>query len=311
MNTPPKAPTVKPNPSPLRRLRSEQPNQSAHDLDRKSSLEIARLINAEDATVAPAVTRALPQIARAIDQVAAALRRGGRLIYVGAGTSGRIAALDSLEILPTFNSDKIHFIIAGGPKALASASEISEDDSTAGRQEMSRRKPTRYDVIIGIASSGRTPFTLAALTEARRRGAHTIALTCNPNSPLERAANFGIVTQVGPEVLAGSSRMKAGTAHKMVLNIISTAAMTRLGYVYGNLMVNVVPKNEKLIQRAIGILEQATGANHESATRTLKASGNHTPVALVMLAADVTRPQAQAALKKAKGNVRQAIAQAK
>jgi N-acetylmuramic acid 6-phosphate etherase len=139
----------------------------------------------------------------------------------------------------------------------------------------------------------------------------TIALTCNPNSPLERAAHFAIVTQVGPEVLAGSSRMKAGTAHKMVLNTISTAAMTRLGYVYGNLMVNVAPRNEKLLQRAIGILEQATGATHESASRALKASGNRTPVALVMLAAAVTRPQAIAALKKAKGNVRQAVASAK
>ena len=253
-------------PIPLRRLRTEQPNQAANDLDQKSSLEIAQLINAEDATVALAVTRALPQIARAIDQVAAALRRGGRLIYVGAGTSGRIAALDAVECQPTFNTDRVHFIIAGGAKALASASEISEDDSKAGRQEMSRRKPTKNDVVLGIASSGRTPFTVAAIAEARRRGAHTIALTCNPNSPLERAAHFAIVTQVGPEVLAGSSRMKAGTAHKMVLNIISTAAMTRLGYVYGNLMVNVAPRNEKLLQRAIGILEQATGATHESAT---------------------------------------------
>ena len=295
------------NPSQLRRLRTEQPNQSAHDLDRKSSLEIAHLINTEDATVAHAVARALPQIARAIDQVAAALRRGGRLIYVGAGTSGRIAALDAVECQPTFNTDRVHFIIAGGPKALASASEISEDDSQSGRQEMSRRKPTKQDVVIGIASSGRTPFTVAALAEARRRGARTIALTCNPNSPLERAANFAIVTRVGPEVLAGSSRMKAATAHKMVLNIISTAAMTRLGYVYGNLMVNVVPKNEKLTQRAIGILEQATGATHESASRTLEAAGNRTPIALVMLSANVTRPQAAAALKKAKGNVRQAI----
>lgn len=302
---------MKPTPSSLTRLRTEQPNQAAHDLDRKSSLEIAQLINAQDATVASAVTRALPQIARAIDQVAAALRRGGRLIYVGAGTSGRIAALDAVECQPTFNTDRVHFIIAGGAKALASASEISEDDSQAGRQEMSRRKPSRNDVVIGIASSGRTPFTVAAIAEARRRGAHTIALTCNPNSPLARAANFAIVTQVGPEVLAGSSRMKAGTAHKMVLNIISTAAMTRLGYVYGNLMVNVVPKNEKLTQRAIGILEQATGADRESATRALEAAANRTPVALVMLSAKVTRPQAQAALKQAKGNVRQAITLAK
>jgi len=304
---------LKPKPSTLHRLRTEQPNHAALDLDRKSSLDIAHLINAEDATVALAVTRALPQIARAIDQVAAALRQGGRLIYVGAGTSGRIAALDAVECPPTFNTDprSVQFIIAGGPKALASASEISEDDSEQGRDQISRRKPTKHDVVLGIASSGRTPFTVAAIERARQRGAHTIALTCNPNSPLERAAHFAIVTQVGPEVLAGSSRMKAGTAHKMVLNMISTAAMTRLGYVYGNLMVNVAPKNEKLLQRAIGILERATGATHESATQALKASGNRTPVALVMLAAGVTRSEAAAALKKSKCHVRQAIALAK
>jgi N-acetylmuramic acid 6-phosphate etherase len=304
---------LKRKPSTLHRLHTEQPNHAADDLDRKSSLEIAHLINAEDATVALAVTRTLPQIARAIDLVTAALRRGGRLIYVGAGTSGRIAALDAVECPPTFNTDprSVQFIIAGGANALASASEISEDDSKAGREEMSRRKPTRHDVVLGIASSGRTPFTVAALTEARRRGARTIALTCNPKSPLERAAHLAIVTQVGPEVLAGSSRMKAGTAHKMVLNMISTAAMTRLGYVYGNLMVNVAPRNEKLIQRAIGILERATGAKQESASRALEASGNRTPVALVMLAAGVTRPQATLALRKANGNVRLAIANAK
>jgi len=304
---------LKRKPTTLRRLSTEQPNQAADDLDRKSSLEIARLINAEDATVAQAVSRALPQIARAIDQVAAVLRRGGRLIYAGAGTSGRIAALDAVECPPTFNTDprSVQFIIAGGNKALASESETSEDDSQAGRKEMSRRKPTKKDVVLGIASSGRTPFTVAAVAEARRRGAQTIALTCNPNSPLERAAHFAIVTQVGPEVLAGSSRMKAGTAHKMVLNMISTAAMTRLGYVYGNLMVNVVPKNEKLIQRAIAILERATAADHKTASRALAVSGNRTPVAVVMLAAEVTRSQAATALKKAKGHVRQAIALAR
>ncbi len=292
----------------LRRLRTEQSNEAAHDLDQKSSLDIARLINAEDATVALAVTRALPQIARAIDLVAAALRRGGRLIYVGAGTSGRIAALDAVECPPTFSTDRVQFIIAGGIKAIASESETSEDNSKAGREEMSRRKPTKRDVVLGIASSGRTPFTVAALAEARRRGARTIALTCNSNSRLEQSAHLTIVTQVGPEILAGSSRMKAGTAHKMVLNMISTAAMTRLGYVYGNLMVNVAPKNEKLMQRAIAILERATGADHECASRTLAASGNRTPVALVMLAAGVTRAQATDALKKTKGHVRQAIA---
>ncbi|MCU1300177.1 MAG: N-acetylmuramic acid 6-phosphate etherase [Candidatus Sulfotelmatobacter sp.] len=304
---------LKRTPPTLRRLRTEQPNDSALDLDQKSSLEIAALINGEDVTVALAVTRVLPQIARAIDLVAAALRHGGRLIYVGAGTSGRIAALDAVECPPTFNTDprSVQFVIAGGNKALASASEISEDDAKAGRDEMSHRKPTKNDVILGIASSGRTPFTLAALELARQRGARTIALTCNPNSPLERTAHLAIVTQVGPEVLAGSSRMKAGTAHKMVLNMISTAAMTRLGYVYGNLMVNVAPKNEKLIQRAITILERATGADVASATRALKASGNQTPVALVMLAASVSRGEATAALKQSKGHVRQAIALAR
>ncbi len=302
---------TKRKPSPLARLRTEQSNEAATDLDQKSAIEIARLINAEDATVALAVTRVLPQIARAIDLVAAALRRGGRLIYVGAGTSGRIAALDALEIPPTFNTDRVHFIIAGGTKALTSASEISEDDAKAGREEISRRKPTKKDVVLGISSSGRTPFTLAAIAEARRRGARTIALACNLKSALERAADLAIVTQVGPEVVAGSSRMKAGTAHKMVLNMISTAAMARLGYVYGNLMVNVVPKNEKLIQRAIGILERATGASRERAGRALKASGNRTPVALVMLAAKVPPAEAAAALKKAGGNVHDAIARAK
>lgn len=293
----------------LRRLHTEQPNNAAHDLDQKSSLEIAALINSEDITVALAVTVVLPQIARAIDLVTAALRHGGRLIYVGAGTSGRIAALDAVECPPTFNTDpsSVQFIIAGGNKALASESETSEDDAPAGRKEMSRRKPTKNDVVLGIASSGRTPFTVAAITEARRRGARTIALTCNPNSSLQRAAHLAIVTEVGPEVLAGSSRMKAGTAHKMVLNMISTAAMTRLGYVYGNLMVNVSPKNEKLKQRAVAILERATGADHAAATEALKASGNRTPVALVMLAANVSRGEATTALKKTDGNVRKAI----
>ncbi|MGA8865955.1 MAG: N-acetylmuramic acid 6-phosphate etherase [Candidatus Sulfotelmatobacter sp.] len=297
----------------LRRLQTEQSNTAAHDLDQKSALEIARLINAEDATVAPAVERALPQIARAIDLVAASLRQGGRLIYVGAGTSGRIAALDASECPPTFNVSPrtVQFIIAGGTRALASETEASEDDTSLARAEIKKYKPGKHDVVVGVASSGRTPFTVAAVDEARRRGAKTIALTCNRNSPLARAADFAILTEVGPEVLAGSSRMKAGTAHKMVLNMISTGAMTRLGYVYGNLMVNVVPKNEKLRQRALAILEQATGADHETARRTLQASGDRTPVALVMLAAGVTRTQAVTALKKSRSHVRKAIAVAR
>lgn len=297
----------------LRQLPTEQILPAAADLDRMSSLEIARLINHEDATVAVAVRQALPQIARAIDVVADGLRHGGRLIYVGAGTSGRLGALDASEIPPTFNTSPrtVQYIMAGGPKALGASTEASEDDTRLALAEIKRRKPGKHDIVLGIASSGRTPFTIAAVEYARRRGAHTVALTCNRDSPLERAADLAIITEVGPEVLAGSSRMKAGTAQKMVLNMISTGAMVRLGYVYGNLMVSVWTKNEKLIQRAIRIVEQATGADHETAARALKASGNRTPVAVVMLAAGVTQSQAATALKKTKGHVRQAIAIAK
>lgn len=297
----------------LRSLPTEQILPATYDLDRMSALEIVRLMNQEDATVASAVERALPQIACAVDVVADSLRRGGRLIYVGAGTSGRLGALDASEIPPTFNIDprRIQFIMAGGPRALGNSTEASEDDTRPAIAEMKKRKPGKTDVVIGIATSGRTPFTIAAVEYAHRRGARTIALTCNRNSPLERAADFAIVTEVGPEVLAGSSRMKAGTAHKMVLNMISTGAMARLGYVYGNLMVNVWTKNEKLTDRAARIVEQATGKDHASAVKALKASGNRTPVAVVMLAAGVTRPQAVAALKRSKGHVRNAITIAK
>jgi N-acetylmuramic acid 6-phosphate etherase len=299
--------------SDLRQLPTEQLLPITYDLDRMSSLEIVTLMNQQDATVAGAVQRALPQVARAIDVVAESIRRGGRLIYVGAGTSGRLGALDASEIPPTFNTDPrtVQYIMAGGPKALADSTEASEDDTAPAIAEMKKRKPGKRDVVLGIATSGRTPFTIAAVEYARRRGSHTIALTCNRDSPLERASDFAIVTEVGPEVLAGSSRMKAGTAHKMVLNMISTGAMCRLGYVYGNLMVNVWTKNEKLIQRSVRIVEQATGADHETASGALKASGNRTPVSVVMLAVGVTRSQAVAALKSSKGHVREAIAIAK
>jgi N-acetylmuramic acid 6-phosphate etherase len=303
----------RPQKSDLRQLPTEQILDTTSNLDQMSSLEIVRLINTEDATVAAAVRRALPQIARAIDIVADGLRHGGRLIYVGAGTSGRLGALDASEIPPTFNTTPraVQYIMAGGARALGASTEASEDDTALAVAEMKKRRPGKYDIVLGIATSGRTPFTIAAVEYARRRVAHTIALTCNRDSPLERAADFAIVTEVGPEVLAGSSRMKAGTAHKMVLNMISTGAMTRLGYVYGNLMVNVWTKNEKLVQRAVRIVEQATGADHETAARALKDSGNRTPVAVVMLAAGVARSKAAAALKKSRGHVRQAIVDAR
>lgn len=295
--------------SDLRQLPTEQIPTTASNLDQMSSLEIARLMNDEDATVAVAVRRALPQVARAIDVVADGLSHGGRLIYVGAGTSGRLGALDASEIPPTFNTSPrtVQYIMAGGSRALGASTEASEDDTAPAIKEIKKQKPAKHDIVLGIATSGRTPFTIAAVEYASSRGAHTIALTCNRCSPLERVSDFAIVTEVGAEVLAGSSRMKAGTAHKMVLNMISTGAMARLGYVYGNLMVNVWTKNEKLVQRAIRIVEQATGADRGNASQALEASGNRTPVAVVMLAAGVPRSKAAAALKRSKGHVREAI----
>lgn len=295
----------------LRRLRTEQPNPLSAGLDYKSSLEIARIMNAEDAKVAAAVKRALPQIARAIDWIEDALRSGGRLIYVGAGTSGRIAALDAAESPPTFDTDPrtVQFVIAGGPKALAAATEVSEDSRDLGRQEIDQRNPGRNDVVVGIAASGRTPFTVAAIQEARRKGARTIAVTCNRNSPLEKAAQLAIVTEVGPEVLAGSSRLKAGTAQKLVLNMLSTGAMTRLGYVYGNLMVNLRLKNEKQKERGIRIVEEVAAVSREAARKALHAGGS-VAITLVMLKAGVSRVLAERALKSSHGNVREAIARA-
>jgi N-acetylmuramic acid 6-phosphate etherase len=294
-------------------LATEQPNRASADLDLKSALEVARIINAEDAKVADAVQRALPQIARAIDLIANALRRGGRLIYVGAGTSGRIAALDAAEVPPTFNADPeaVQFVIAGGLTALAAAVEANEDSPELGEREIAKKKPGRNDVVVGIAASGRTPFTVAALNYAHTKGARTIAITCNRNSPLQKAAHLAIVTEVGPEVISGSTRMKAGTAQKMVMNMLSSGAMTRLGLVYGNLMVNLNPKNSKLVERGVSILRRAAKVSRAVAQQTLKSAGNSVPVALVMLQAEVSREEAEHALESTKGHVRHAIAAAR
>jgi N-acetylmuramic acid 6-phosphate etherase len=297
----------------LRRLGTEKTNSASVDLDRKSALEIARIINAEDAKVAAAVKGALRQIAQAIDLITAALSQGGRLIYVGTGTSGRIAALDAVECPPTFDVDPriVQFIIAGGPKALGAAVEADEDSRELGRKEIAKKNPTKKDVVVGIAASGRTPFTIAAIKYARARGAKTVAVVCNPKSPLGEAAHVAIVADVGAEVVAGSTRMKAGTAQKMILNMLSTGAMTRLGYVYGNLMVNLHTKNEKLLERAVGILEEAAGLDRAAARKLLAAAGGRVPLALVMAQSGVSRARAAAALKESQGQVRRAITLAK
>ena len=232
--------------------------------------------------------------------IAAALSQGGRLIYIGTGTSGRIAALDAVECPPTFDIDPrmVQFIIAGGPKALAAAVEADEDSHALGRKAIAKKKPTKKDVVVGIAASGRTPFTIAAIKYARAHGAKTVAVVCNPKSPLGKAAHVAIVAEVGAEVVAGSTRMKAGTAQKMILNMLSTGAMTRLGYVYGNLMVNVSPKNEKLVERGVGILEKAAGLDRRAARKLLAAAGGRVPVALVMAKAGVEPRSGRRSLEK-------------
>lgn len=287
----------------IEELATEQSNPLTADLDTKSSLEIARMINSEDAKVAVAVQRALPQIARAIDWIADALRDGGRAIYVGTGTSGRIAALDASECPPTFNTapEMVQFVMAGGVEALGMPIEADEDSRALGSQEIRKRRPGKKDVVVGIAASGRTPFTIAAIAAARRAGAKTVAVTNNPGSALEEAAELAIVVETGPEVVTGSTRMKAGTAQKMVLNMLSTGAMVRLGYVYGNLMVNLRQKNSKLTERALIILERALSIDRSRARQVLKSAGNDLPVAIIMNMAGVTRRTAQKALDSTRG----------
>jgi N-acetylmuramic acid 6-phosphate etherase len=293
----------------LSKLRTEQANSASARLDQLSALEIARLINQEDAKIAGAVASALPAIARAIEVIAERLAEHGRLIYAGAGTSGRIAALDATECPPTFHTgpQTIQFVIAGGAKALGTASEADEDSRALGRRDLMRKRPTCKDVVVGVAASGCTPYTVAALQYARERHATTIAVTCNPDSPLEAAADFPIVVDVGPEIVAGSTRMKAATAQKMVLNMLSTGAMARLGYVYGNLMANLRTRNDKLGERALAILEEAAQVGRDTASRTLKQAGMDLPVALVMLRAKCDKAQAIRRLKRSNGHIRRAI----
>ena len=293
----------------LSSLATEQQNLASQALDTKSALEIATIINNEDAKVPGAVRKALPQIAQGIDAIANALSHGGRLIYVGTGTSGRVAALDATECPPTFSTDPklVRFVIAGGEKALGRAVEASEDSVELGQKDMAKLRPGKKDVVVGIAASGRTPYTIAALEYAKKKGSKTLAVACNPDTPLGRAAEISIVADVGPEVLSGSTRMKAGTAQKMILNMLSTGAMTKLGYVYGNLMVNVSLKNIKLYERAVGILSKAAGVGREQATAAIARSGKSVPIALIMLKTGISRAEAVRRLKTTRGNVRRAI----
>lgn len=305
------ASTGKPNDTAnnLHGLTTESANEASQGFDTKSALEIARIINHEDSKVAGAVKKALPEIALVIDAVARSLRDGGRLIYIGAGSSGRIAALDASECPPSYSTapQQVQYIMAGGPKALASAVEVNEDSEELGQRDIARRRPTRKDIVVGLSASGRTPYVVAAVAYARARGAVTAAVTCNLNTPLSAVADITVVAEVGPEVVSGSTRMKASTAQKMILNMITTGAMTRLGYVYENLMVNVHMQNSKLVERGINMLMRACGIDRETAVNTIKSAGRSVPVALVMLKARVDKPEAVRRLAKSDGNVRLAI----
>jgi N-acetylmuramic acid 6-phosphate etherase len=303
--------SVSPRKAKLRDLRTEQQNSASAGLDTLSALEIARVINQEDKKVAAAVEHALPQIAQAIDAIADAIRSGGRLIYVGAGTSGRLAALDAAECPPTFNTDPqtVQYVIAGGNKALGHAAEYSEDSGSSGRKDIAKRKPGKKDVVVGVAASGRTPYTLGALEHARKKRAKTVAVVCNHASQMAALADIEIVIDVGPEAVSGSTRMKAGSAQKMALNLLTTGAMARLGYIYGNLMVNVHTRNHKLMERGLNVLEKAAGVDRQTASKTLDVADNQVAIALIMLKTGLSRTQASKRLKSVKGNVREAIAQ--
>jgi N-acetylmuramic acid 6-phosphate etherase len=288
---------------------TERTNPRTVAIDEQSSLGIVTLINDEDATIAPAVRREIEHIAQAVDIIVERLQRGGRLFYFGAGTSGRLGVLDASEMPPTYgvSPDLVQGYIAGGDTALRRSIEGAEDDPTAGAHVVQQAGVTEADVIVGIAASGTTPWVLGAVAAARRLGAATIALTCAPGSPLTRAADIAIAPDVGPEVIAGSSRMKAGTAQKMILNMVSTATMIRLGKVYGNLMVDVQPTNAKLRRRAVRILQKAAGVDQETARRALHATDHEVKTALVMLLAGIDADQARQRLAVAGGFVCRAI----
>ena len=274
-----------------------------------SARQIVRLISREDGKVADAVARELPRIASAVEAIVRAIRRGGRLIYVGAGTSGRLALLDAVELPPTYGigTNVVIALIAGGRKAVTGAVEGAEDSASNAVRDLRAIKLHRRDVVLGIAASGTTPYVLSALQFARQRRAETIALTANRHSPLAKLASISIAPEVGCEVVTGSTRMKAGTSQKMVLNMLSTAAMVQLGHTYENLMIDLVMNNKKLMGRGMRILAEASGAPLSSAERALRQSGHNLRIALVMLKQGVSANEAKQKLKLAKGHLRRAM----
>lgn len=293
----------------LRSLTTELRNEQTMNIDNANTLEILSMMNNEDLKVAIAVQEVLPEIKAAVECAVESLRKGGRLIYIGAGTSGRLGVLDAVECPPTFSTspETVIGIIAGGEKAFVRAVEGAEDKEEFGAEDLKNISLSADDTVVGIAASGRTPYVIGALRYAKETGAKAVALACNKNARISEVADIGIEVVVGPEVVTGSTRMKAATAHKMVLNMMSTASMIRIGKVYENLMVDVNVSNYKLKERAISIIQTVTGAEYEPAKETLEKTGLKVKPAIVMLKAQTTVEQAEELLNRADGDVRKAI----
>jgi N-acetylmuramic acid 6-phosphate etherase len=297
----------------LKAARTEQRNSRSRGLDRRSTLDILRVINREDSTVAGSVRRELPHVARAVDAIAKSLERGGTLFYIGAGTSGRLGVLDAAECPPTFGTPAgmVRALIAGGDRALRHPIEGAEDSAANGARDLRRAGLSARDVVVGIAASGSTAYVLGALAFARQKGAVTIGVTSNPRSPVAQKARISIAPDTGPEAIAGSTRMKAGTAQKMVLNMLSTAAMVRIGRIYGNWMVHVALTNQKLRRRGARILEEAAGVTLSTAEHALRQAGHNLPAALVMLKTGSSAREARQQLVAAGGRVLEVLEAAK
>ncbi|MFB1098005.1 N-acetylmuramic acid 6-phosphate etherase [Terribacillus sp. JSM ZJ617] len=293
----------------LDKLTTEKRNESTMKLDQLSTKEVLQLMNKEDRTVPDAVEAALPEIEAAVKQVISTFQAGGRLIYTGAGTSGRLGILDAVECPPTFSTpdDMVQGLLAGGMSAFRKAKEGAEDNPELGARELEEIGLTAKDTVIGIAASGRTPYVIGALDYAAAVGAATVSIACNKNAAISKHAKISIEIETGPEILTGSTRLKAGTAQKLVLNMISTASMVGVGKVYKNLMVDVKPTNDKLQERAKRIIMEATGANYDAAEKIFDLADGQVKTAIVMLLLDVTKEEAESKLLNAEGFVRSAI----
>jgi N-acetylmuramic acid 6-phosphate etherase len=293
----------------LKKIATEQRNPNTMNIDRLSTLDMVKLINQEDHRVAEAVAEVTDKIAEAIDVIADRLSKGGRLIYCGAGTSGRLGILDAVECPPTYSTEPemVQALMAGGYPAIFKAVEGAEDSKELGVQDMKNINFAAGDVLVGIAASGRTPYVLGCMEYAKELGAPTVSVTCCPGSVLDNFADIGIAPCPGPEVITGSTRMKSGTAQKMVLNMLSTGTMIKLGKVYGNLMVDVKPSNEKLIRRCVTIVCNATGCDDKTATAALEACGYRPKTAIVMVLCGVNAEKAKEMLAKADGRVAQVV----